>query len=630
MLNRGPHVTALGRLADALAAPRAAHAPDQPVQRVVKRMFVAIQHGEGEKSHIEHRRRYYDDEDPEQTLFETAEEAERHAAENREEWRRVGKSEQPRSNAEISMGSMESEEQSGYSVKSKKRLNDEQKVLELSLDEREIAQHALTLAPLQVEPKHLEEARRQLGLQLQAINALMAKQWLINVLINRIKTTDQQISGVYGTKTGQVFAGKIDEILTDNHDLAVLLMTAIQERMEALAKGASPSTGEVLTDIFNAAKAAAAADKVYLEFRRRDGLAKMQLLTIAKIRGGMGRQHGTGDEDWFRKQHAVGIELLKKSEPKTYKKNACLHNPDQCVGGPMEILWQLAESTALNHAKEEYQAAQFAHKQPSSLMTSYKKTPPQDATLVDQGAAKLAEADKRLTAAADNYREIVKLHIGKSKVNTLLGRAWMARLGSSGAVNRVHAILQAVLNIPRDQLATTPMNVVMAVNGPAMGQVNPKVLHSLADLPTEQKKRKLSTKQEEGYAKKRLANEETRLKSASEKAKKPRQQSLPDLFYRKGQLNRTVVTLESPTDAPAIDHLDYFRGREIELDEHHQVELNGYQVGSLLDHFGDQLPSNVSLNGLVLKLVTLKGLAQRTSYNPTGLRLGLMYRLRGG
>jgi hypothetical protein len=269
---------------------------------------------------------------------------------------------------------------------------------------------------------------------------------------------------------------------------------------------------------------------------------------------------------------------------------------------------------------------------------SYNRDPPVtddgaiDKDKIAAGELKLALANLDLQEAANHYMDLVKRHIGNYTVNSVLGGAWMEGLSSPKVVNRVDAILQAVLQIPFDRLATTPMHVVMALVPLAQTVISTQSVSQPAlvidNMPQELKRKTPSAKQQQANLNRSQAGADKRLKAANTQTG-PQQQSLFDLFYRKGNIN-TVTSSASTTDAPAIDGLKYFQNRELELDEHHQVELSGYQVGSLLEHFGDLLPNRVSLNGVELNLVKLDGRSELTDYNPTGLRLGLIYRLRGG
>lgn len=314
-----------------------------------------------------------------------------------------------------------------------------------------IAAKIINLPPLKVNANQLAEAQRQVKLQLDGLNALNAADWLCNLLINRMKTADARITEAYGTEGGQLLGGQIEKLLTQNHDVSKLLMTAIENRMTALLPYVK---GDVLTTVNAIAKAAADArkvEKVYLEFLRLNGLHLMNVLTKAGLAGGIGRQHGAGDEKEFRKAHSAGIDRLKAAEPDTFGQNACLHNPDQCAGGPMEILWSVAQQKTLADARQRAWDAMSAYNQEISQNFG-KSTPAKDAKKL---AADQAEWD---------YQQELKKHVGNSAVNSLLGSTWMQILPEGkGVINRLDAILQAVLKIPFDKLAETPLKVVMEV-----------------------------------------------------------------------------------------------------------------------------------------------------------------------
>ena len=79
-------------------------------------------------------------------------------------------------------------------------------------------------------PDQFEETTRQLQLQLNNLNQLTAKQWLVNVILNRMKTTDDIISSAYGTGMGQELANKIFVLLLNNHRLTRFVLGELKKK----------------------------------------------------------------------------------------------------------------------------------------------------------------------------------------------------------------------------------------------------------------------------------------------------------------------------------------------------------------------------------------------------------------
>lgn len=85
------------------------------------------------------------------------------------------------------------------------------------------------------------------------------------------------------------------------------------------------------------------------------------------------------------------------------------------------------------------------------------------------------------------------------------------------------------------------------------------------------------------------------------------------------------------SDYIALDDFRLFNEIGPQLTSGRMVPLDGYQVGQLLELFnGSPSGRTVTYNGAEYRVVTLSSNLPKTSYNPGGLALGLVKRLRGG
>lgn len=351
-----------------------------------------------------------------------------------------------------------------------------------SLDQSmRIAAVIIRLPTLTVDAVQKDEADRQLKMQLAGLNQLTALEWLENLLLNRLKTTDQIIAKGFGTEQGKRLGMRIDRLLYQDQQLARLLMGKIIANMKTLlgTKGLDPKVTEFLISIINAADRSLATkdNNVYQQFRVLRGVDNLQMLSRIGLAGGSGRQHGTGDEQDFRKRHLQGIELLKSSST-LYERNACLHNPDQCAGGPMEILWQLAHQAQMQRAQQWYNDVLKAFNHAKYLLGSYQEVPPRtsdgelDQRKIDDAENSYLQLEDELEQAAANYMQTVSQHVGNRDVNSLLGSAWMEGIPGN-QINRVDMILNRVLKLPFDQLGNVQLNVQMDVASSAASNLTP-------------------------------------------------------------------------------------------------------------------------------------------------------------
>lgn len=403
-------------------------------------------------------------------------------------------------------------------------------------EEEDLSGLAVALPPLQVDAKHLEEVSRQLGLQLDNLNKLTAKQWLVNILLNRMKTTEQLINDDYGTGTGKALASKIDQLLIKNGNLARFFFTELKKRMLLLlvGLGSGDELQELVGGILDAIDQglAAKADQGYLAFRAAKGLERLAVLQASGVQGGLGRQQGKGDEKTFRKEFEDGVALCQSTFPELAK-NAVLHNPDQCAGGPFEILWNGIHEAGLLDAREGYRKILPLYQKHLWLVQSYRETPPTkssgetDELRVGKAEDELLQLEDEMEQAAATYLHEIHIHLGNYDVNSLLGKTWMEPVPHSKLINRVDILLDHVLTLSLKDLDRTRLHVVMeavseeeTISGKA-GSF-PDVLSS-RKLPKPQAPRK-------GGRKAKTVGE--KIEAGKEKLKGPKQITLEDLTYR--------------------------------------------------------------------------------------------------
>lgn len=485
--NPQPHAAAGKTVAPATPAPH--HALVDLRDGVVQRKIVSVI--------IDGDTFYYDDEDPDRTAWETEADAQHYADVNRENWHEV--------------------------------VDALEHVATLS------EKLALELPPLVVDEAHADEAERQLMLQLEGLQALSAAEWLANLLMNRMKSTEQQIAEGFGTAGGKKLARKIDDLLISNNDVGRFLLRSIAQRMRPLLAHRSREAAALAGQIYDMTQVAIHSDAPYMEFRFLGGVQALEKLSAAGIGGGIGRQHGEGDEKAFRTENAAGIELLKTSAPGRFERNACLHNPDQCVGGPVEILWHAAQREELVRKRTWAENAARNFVRTFYLCQSYEKTPIRTRT-GEVDAAAMERAEEQLSIEADEFEQALaeylhelSRHVGNYDVNSLLGKTWMEETSELGAINRIDMILEYVAKIPFDELESTPLNVVMAVHGA------PSSTPSLALLETFPDIEKVGKLEFSSSSAPKASTVDARIDRKAEKLAKPQQKTLEDLEYSKAR-----------------------------------------------------------------------------------------------
>ncbi|UFJ39385.1 hypothetical protein LOK74_15050 [Brevibacillus humidisoli] len=442
-------------------------------------------------------------------------------------------------------------------------------------------------APKTVDKELAKEMSRQMRLQLEGLNKLTAKQWLTNAILNRMKTTEQKVSD-YTTKEGTKIANLIDNALLQNDDLARMILREIQMRTMVqlqtffLEKTDVPKEYQQLLKAIDTALSQ--KKEVYLAFRKNKGLEILHTFTVASVSGGIGRQHGEGDEKWFRKQFADGVKLVETIYPGRLKKNAVIHNPDQCAGGPYEILWQQGREKLLA-LQQRYQEAAFQYKKQHWLVEdSYRKQPPKKSGSGEIDHEKIAEEQRnlnqlknRLLERTQQYVEAMLHHIGNYDVNSSLGEAWMDK--------RVGRLILDTLNIPMEQLDSTLMDVQMDLPDPGKNDMQPLItIDTIEDaLPEHTPNPKKRAKEKET---KRVGK---RLKKASEKVEKgPKQISLFDWSYKNQEKqassskNKSDSSSKNKSDSSSKNKSD--SSSEVKSDSNSQhksdsnVDLNRYNI----------------------------------------------------
>ncbi|MCI3205650.1 hypothetical protein DBA20_11870 [Pandoraea capi] len=365
--------------------------------------------------------------------------------------------------------------------------------------------------PLPVRQEHA----RQIRLQIEGINSLSVEQWLGNVLLNRMKSTDTQISSKFATDTGKRVAQTIDGYLLKDDELALFFMNTVLRRLEDIVSKHKEYAGNAAVQgIIRAAQTAIAVGKnVYLIFRNMNGQMYLDWLAKNGLEGGVGRNSGEGDNTWFRAKFADGIHLASANGG-ALERNAVLHNPDQCIGGPMAILWHGREEEAVATLQENFRRfrdeyarlASACHTQRQSVAqkrydvenrgaylakvndsnrfsalfrmpASAPKSPDtlaqelQDATLtLGTLEGQLTEISARYRQSATEYRSAILRHLGNYDVNSNLGQAWMEGRDATSRIEQVLGnVLEYVQRFGIDNVRNVRMNVRYDLASPVFG-----------------------------------------------------------------------------------------------------------------------------------------------------------------
>ena len=351
----------------------------------------------------------------------------------------------------------------------------------LLADSDEVPQLSIELPDLQVRSRlPIPEVERQLGAQVGAINEMSVADWLRNILLNRLKSVDTVISKFHGSKGGLALAEWLNHQLLTNDKLARFAMQAVIRNIETLSLASgdyadSPLMAQLLD---TALVAQAMDDKVFATFESLGGVEILSKLNQAGLQGGLGRQHGTGDEKWFRDQFGTGVESLQREDPKTFERNAILHNPDQCAGGDMAIcsvekLEELIEArdrfldsrrrleriqSGIADRRERLSRLRRNLENHAALLANWnpffgpKPTRQQLAAQIATSEAELArleaehpKAVQALEEAAEDYRNAMRPHLGNYDVNSFLGRQWMKPQDELERQGRVEHLIRRVL-----------------------------------------------------------------------------------------------------------------------------------------------------------------------------------------
>ncbi|MEZ4297656.1 MAG: hypothetical protein R3B70_22035 [Polyangiaceae bacterium] len=323
----------------------------------------------------------------------------------------------------------------------------------------------------------LREMQRQVELQVEGLGQMTVSDWLFNALLNRMKSTDVQSSRSAGTTGGFQLASLVDTTLWRDDGIAHDFMVELAGRLEGALRAAPSKHRATVTRALEAAREAASAPlDVYTTFRTAGGLDALEAMNHARLVGGLGRQHGAGDEQWFREQFADGIALLERDP--MFTSNNVLHNPDQCAGGSMLVLSQ-EEWRALSDASHEYERARLADSRARHLVTSYAANPPSRDTAdelkadLDASAADAVRAAAQLAAAERRYMDLMLPHLGNGGVNRALGGHWMEPVGYPSRT-RVDTLLRAVLDAYRAGNRGQRLDVRMRVGAQKVRSAPPR------------------------------------------------------------------------------------------------------------------------------------------------------------
>lgn len=317
------------------------------------------------------------------------------------------------------------------------------------------------------ESKRATEYNRQLKLQVDALNKMTADQWLTQVLLNRMKTKDAQIDQTYGLETGRILAAKIETVLRNYPEVATHFLKRVIKLMAPIKNSDTTAPGiiKMIEEIEGAANRALVAKYPFQSFERDAetgalGLENLSIISRANLGVGLGRQHGDGDESDFRKSYEQAIEHLKKQYGEGL---ACLHNPDQCIGGHYRILWDTKSAVELTKLRNQYNSAVKERDRLNLMHESLLKTPnTANPGLTASTAADLIKAKQHLTAATSYYIDAVNLHVGSNDVNSRLGKMWMESI-TGPHINRVHFLLTEVLKLKMNELKSYRLNITANV-----------------------------------------------------------------------------------------------------------------------------------------------------------------------
>ncbi|MDQ1923622.1 eCIS core domain-containing protein [Massilia pseudoviolaceinigra] len=434
---------------------------------------------------------------------------------------------------------------------------------------------AFRLDPITVSSPLHDEVRRQLTLQLEGLNRMSVEEWLVNTLINRSKTADAVVKG-YATAGGVRLAGKIDSLLAgrqglpagsgknedqDHHALGLLVLDAIFKRMTQLAarlrRSGNHTAEKFALEVAELALAAKKHHAPYMQFVSLGGIRKMETISVAGLSGGIGRQHGDGDEHWFRKKYARGV---REVDLKADEQMAVLHNPDQVMGGSMDILHEEqskrrldaarsslirarqvfdSATSKLSAAKESTVSARVLTKQPGAFKNFFSSSTQQEKAYQPEKTNRVAaaqlvveQAREALEFAETLYHSLIARHFGGSSANSALGAAWLEELEGPHGPTRLSRLLDHVLaDIPMDQWDSTRMNVAMDVHSDAALTRAPRVKSAATRAKKEHAHHNALTSTRKQSAPKK-AKDDQKFKRVLDKKTGPSQRTLFEMKHR--------------------------------------------------------------------------------------------------
>lgn len=366
--------------------------------------------------------------------------------------------------------------------------------------EKEEEEDRLVLPAIVLNKENIPEALRQIELQMEGLRLMTQRQWLMNFLLNRMKETDAFVEGMSHTRSGTHLSLRIRDVVEGDDELAREVMEEVITRMRQLLRTVDPSNEGVMnlieTIMSIALQSIDRSEEVMYYADSQQFLDRMRELTRTGLQGGIGRQHGEGDEGTFKDTFSRGKTVIDANTEKD-RLNAVLHNPDQVAGGHLEIFHDATEEDGLKSAQRNYlqMAGELAEarKGLDSIRTnSYEDTAPtgtdrtrldaffapkpkveseaskkKRATVTAAQEGRIAIFERLLEDARNAFLDLYMQHYGSNSVNSRLGQMWIEDLEGTPDFNRVRIMLETVLQA-REENPYTWEDQPMAVHVPVI------------------------------------------------------------------------------------------------------------------------------------------------------------------
>lgn len=338
--------------------------------------------------------------------------------------------------------------------------------------------YPIVLPPIVLNAENIPEAVRQIDLQMEGLRRMTQRQWLMNVLLNRLKDTDSLMAGMSHTHSGTELSLRIGQVVEGDDALARDMLGEVVSRMRQLLRLVAPSQDGLMTliqSIMSIALQAIGRPSQVMYYADSQGfLDRMRELSRTGLPGGIGRQHGSGDEESFKSTFSRGKTVID-AHTEEDRLNAVLHNPDQVAGGHLEIFHDATEEDGLQRAQQNFLqmagALATARKELQAIPTySYEDPAPSRAkgqglhAYFDRKPSVETEASKKKRAQAEAaqreriailerlledarnaFLDLYLQHYGSNSVNSRLGAMWIEDLPEDRSVNRVRIMLESVL-----------------------------------------------------------------------------------------------------------------------------------------------------------------------------------------